>query len=164
MNHALPDLEAPATADPASAADVADFFLAHAARRGQEICNLKLQKLLYYAQGWHLGLFGRPLFPEKFQAWSSGPVIPELYWRWKEFGIGAVPAAACVRAFPPATAEFLNEVTDAYMPFDVWELHWKTRAETPWLAARRGRTDGPGEEEISEAVMSRYFREHAVDL
>ena len=40
---------------------------------------MKLQKLVYYCQAWHLAWEGRALFPEAIQAWASGPVCPELY-------------------------------------------------------------------------------------
>ncbi|WP_340375862.1 type II toxin-antitoxin system antitoxin SocA domain-containing protein [Streptomyces sp. SS7] len=39
---------------------------------------MKLQKLVYYCQAWHLAWEGRALFPEAIQAWASGPV-PEIY-------------------------------------------------------------------------------------
>jgi len=39
----------------------------------------KLQKLCYYAQAWSLVWDEKPLFQEDFQAWSNGPVCPELY-------------------------------------------------------------------------------------
>ena len=47
--------------------DVARFFIDLAKRqndleRGDLMTNLRLQKLLYFAQGWHLARFGRPLF------------------------------------------------------------------------------------------------------
>ena len=160
MNDAPAAVECPETAEPVvSAGDVADFFLTWAAERGEEgVSNLKLQKLLYYAQAWHLGLYGTSLFPEKFQAWASGPVIPELFWRWKEFGIGPVPRPATVPPMMRSTAEFLDEVATAYMPYDVWQLHWKTRAEAPWLNARAGRDDGdPWYDELSEADMAHHF-------
>lgn len=40
---------------------------------------MKLQKLVYYCQAWHLAWEGRALFPEAIHAWASGPVHPELY-------------------------------------------------------------------------------------
>jgi uncharacterized phage-associated protein len=58
---------------------VADYLIALAHERGESVNNLKLQKLLYYAQAWHLALHDEPLFPEKFQAWMTGPVIPAMY-------------------------------------------------------------------------------------
>lgn len=43
------------------------------------ISTMKLQKLLYLAQGWSLAITGRPLFDGGFEAWSSGPVNREIY-------------------------------------------------------------------------------------
>lgn len=43
--------------------------------------RLKLLKLLYYVQGYHLAMFNTPLFREKIQAWTHGPVVSEV-WKW----------------------------------------------------------------------------------
>jgi uncharacterized phage-associated protein len=39
----------------------------------------KLQKLLYYAQGYALALLGRPLFRDRIEAWDHGPVVPGVW-------------------------------------------------------------------------------------
>ncbi|MER0105378.1 Panacea domain-containing protein [Corynebacterium sp. KPL2895] len=41
--------------------------------------KLKLYKLCYFSQGWHLAWTGRPLFQAEFQAWRHGPVSRELH-------------------------------------------------------------------------------------
>lgn len=41
----------------------------------------KLQKLLYYAQGWHLAVTDRRLFAEDLEAWAEGPVIRSVWER-----------------------------------------------------------------------------------
>ena len=52
--------------------DVAQYFLAQMDEdAGDLISNLKLQKLVYYAQGFALALYGRPLFPERIEAWTQ---------------------------------------------------------------------------------------------
>ena len=51
---------------------------------------MKLQKLVYYSHGWHLGIAGRSLINEQVQAWKYGPVIPALYHEFKEFGNSAI--------------------------------------------------------------------------
>ena len=43
------------------------------------LTNLRLQKLLYYAQGVYLAMKGIVLFNDEFVKWSHGPAIPELY-------------------------------------------------------------------------------------
>jgi uncharacterized phage-associated protein len=42
---------------------------------GDVISNLKLQKLLYYAQGFYLAIYGKALFEEDIVAWEHGPVV-----------------------------------------------------------------------------------------
>lgn len=41
--------------------------------------TMKLHKLLYYCQAYCLVTQDRPMFYLDFQAWVSGPVIPELF-------------------------------------------------------------------------------------
>jgi uncharacterized phage-associated protein len=49
-----------------------------------------VQKLLYYAQGHYLAMFGRPLFDDPVQAWSRGPVMKDVYHQLERFGTGNV--------------------------------------------------------------------------
>ena len=55
--------------------DTADFLLIECRERGDILTNLKLQKLLYYAQAWYLVLLNKPLFAEDFQAWAHGHIL-----------------------------------------------------------------------------------------
>src|SRR5260364_350033 len=72
--------------------DVANYFLTLVEEEvGDALSNLKLQKLVYYAQGFHLALFSRPLFENAIEAWTHGPVIPGLYHAYKQYGAGALP-------------------------------------------------------------------------
>ena len=58
------------------AREIAEWFLAWAEDIEADISNLKLQKLLYYAQGHYLARTGVPLFDDVIQAWAHGPVVP----------------------------------------------------------------------------------------
>lgn len=52
--------------------DIADYFLSLCDDdNGDLISNLKIQKLVYYAQGFSLAINDKPLFEEKIQAWST---------------------------------------------------------------------------------------------
>lgn len=53
--------------------------------------NLKLQKLLYYIQGYFLALKNKPCFEEEIEAWAYGPVIPIVYHEFKEYGSNYIP-------------------------------------------------------------------------
>jgi uncharacterized phage-associated protein len=57
------------------------------------LTNSRLQSLLYYAQGWHLGSFDRPLFGERIELGPQGPVIGEAA-RAIEAAVGSDPARA----------------------------------------------------------------------
>lgn len=53
---------------------------------GWQLTNLQLQKLIYLAHMFHLGLFKSPLIEEHFEAWNYGPVQPDLYHKAKVYG------------------------------------------------------------------------------
>ncbi|MEG5233330.1 DUF4065 domain-containing protein, partial [Microcoleus sp. AT9b-C3] len=48
--------------------DIANAFIWLAAQTNVAINAYKLQKLMYYAQAWYLGVYGKPLFDADFQA------------------------------------------------------------------------------------------------
>ena len=57
----------------------------HDIKVGDSITNLKLQKLVYFAQRVSLALNNKALFQEEIQAWKHGSIVPELYTKdfWK---------------------------------------------------------------------------------
>ena len=73
-----------------SSVDVANLFLSWANRDGDLITNLKMQKLLYYAQAWHLVYFKKPLFCDSIKAWSFGPIATDAYYAFKKFGYSPI--------------------------------------------------------------------------
>jgi len=40
---------------------------------------MKLQKLVYYSQAWHLVWDEEPLFSDPIEAWANGPIVRSLY-------------------------------------------------------------------------------------
>ncbi|HEX8905077.1 MAG TPA: type II toxin-antitoxin system antitoxin SocA domain-containing protein [Longimicrobiaceae bacterium] len=141
---------------------VADHLIALAHQRGEPINDMQLQKLLYYAQAWHLALYDEPLFPEKFQAWSTGPVIPDLYWRNDQHGNQPLPLPCAVPELPARTLEFLDELSGRYFGLSMWDLHFMVVREKPYLNARAGvDLHEPCTAEIDEGDMRSYFRELA---
>lgn len=74
-----------------TAQDVANYFLQKASKDKELISNLKLQKLIYYSQGLHLVIYNKPLFPEIIEAWTYGPVVRDLYHKYKHLGSQGIP-------------------------------------------------------------------------
>lgn len=69
------------------AIDVANFFIDIANSDPDDcITNLRVNKLLYFAQAWSLVRRGKPLFDEEIQAWKLGPVVPAVYHAFKDYG------------------------------------------------------------------------------
>ncbi len=115
--------------------DIADYFLAKQDEdSGDTISNLKLQKLVYYAQGYYLAIFDKPLFNEEIEAWTHGPVVPELYHRFKEHGATSIPAISDldISKFDDEVQGFLDEVYDVFNQFSGWTLRNMTHEELPW--------------------------------
>lgn len=69
---------------------VVNSLLRFAKDKGETLSHLKIQKLLYFLNGWNLALYGSPLIDDKFEAWRHGPVIPSLYRQLKKFGSAPV--------------------------------------------------------------------------
>ena len=134
------------------AADIADYFLWLANDTGSFMSNLKLQKLVYYAQAWHLALYDRPLFDEDFQAWVHGPVIPELFQKYQHFGWKPIDQDAHVD-LPGSIVKHLEEVADEYFSCDGYELERMSCTEHPWQRAR----DGLARDQVSENIIEQNW-------
>jgi uncharacterized phage-associated protein len=65
---------------------IANYFLDCAKQSGKKLDPMQLQKLVYFAHGWHLVVGGGALIDEMVEAWRYGPVIPSLYHEFKSFG------------------------------------------------------------------------------
>lgn len=143
--------------------DVASYFIKLANDTGSFISNLKLQKLVYYAQAWFLAIYGEPLFDEEFQAWIHGPVIPDLYARYKEFGWRPIQEDANPD-LPDHISAFLDEVASEYFACDAYELEKMTHLEDPWRIARGNLPpDASSSEIIQKGWMQEYYRNRAAE-
>lgn len=65
---------------------IANYIIEYSNQNGYEINNLKLQKLLYFISARALVEDKPPLFNESIEKWRFGPVVPEVYHKYKEFG------------------------------------------------------------------------------
>jgi len=143
---------------PYTAGKIAQWFAAWAATEDEELSNLKIQKLLYYAQGYHLALRGTPLFNDQLQAWSHGPVVPTVYRQYKNFGSQAVPLPPDDEFswddIDPETTDLLIEVWDDYGGYSAWKLRDMTHTEQPWKSSF---SDDEAYAVISRSSMKRFF-------
>lgn len=137
------------------AIDVADYILqAHGA-----MSAMKLQKLVYYAQAWHLVWEDKELFSEDIQAWANGPVVPDLYDRHHgSFSLSPGFFKGDTSRLSPKSKDVIDRVLKFYGDKDAQWLSDLTHMEAPWKNARVGLADGErGDHIISTASMMEYY-------
>ena len=140
-----------------SALDIAKWFLnINGAQMNFEdseyITNLKLQKLLYYAQGYYLARKNDPLFKEDFIAWEHGPVIRKVYDEYKKNGAKGIEYNEDFNiSIDRETEIILNEVYEKFGQFSAWKLRDMTHQEMPWRTTTRN-------DIISKEKIKEYFK------
>lgn len=145
-----------------SAFDVA-YHLIHLAGSGKEsdpLTNLRLQKLLYYVQGWALAALGRPMFEERIEAWTNGPVVKRVYQHFKEHGRELISPeqAPTPDGVGDEDRAFIKAVWEAYKRHSATALVAMTHEEEPWRAAREGlESEVHSEEEIAHDALRQWF-------
>lgn len=139
----------------ATAKDVANVFLKLSQPEvGDVITNLKIQKLVYYAQGFHLALYGKTFFNEDIVNWEHGPVVVDLYHDFKSFGQNPIPIPEediPEDLFSSEQMELLEEISQVYGQFSAWKLRNMTHEERPWKETSRG-------DVIPLGLMEEYFK------
>lgn len=142
--------------------DAADYFISKVdTDAGENITHLKLQKLLYYAQAWHLALYDEPLFDNEFQAWVHGPVCPEVFQKYRGCSYKPLPYPEDFDAetIDQDHREFLDQIWDLYGRYDAKFLERLTHQELPWRETRKGIPDGMGSNRtIKNSLMRDYYR------
>lgn len=137
--------------------EVADTLIAMAREEGIAISNLKLQKLMYYAQAWNLAFCKKPLFKAKFEAWVHGPVIPELFRRFKEHRWSTI-IVPVTPVKDPELREYLGKILRAYGKYGASQLEQLSHDESPWKDARDGTPpEVPSNAHISDESMKIFY-------
>jgi uncharacterized phage-associated protein len=145
------------------AKEIAKWFLGNIDREaGESITHLKLQKLLYYAQAWTLVLIGPPLFRNPIQAWTHGPVVPDVYYEYNDKGWATIeqPDDATPR-LDEKSEHVLKEILRVYGKFDAKYLEGLTHQELPW---KETRGDLPLEAKCTKEISLETMRDFYTDM
>lgn len=139
-----------------SAFDVAIYIL----EKQGVMSAMKLQKLVYYSQAWSLVWDDRPLFLNRIEAWSNGPVVRDLYnahkgkYQVTSFNFEGYKGSS----LDEEQIDTIETVLDSYGDKSAQWLSDQTHSEKPWLLARRGLSDADrGDHEITLDSMSEYY-------
>lgn len=144
------------------AGTVAEWFLWKSETDGRSITNLKVQKLVYYAQAWHLALVIEPLFQDEIEAWVHGPVVPDLYFKYRSYGWNPIATIPADSPFTDAEADIVDHLEDVwsvYGGYDARYLEALTHKEPPWQIAREGIDDRDRSSAvITHESMRQYYQ------
>jgi uncharacterized phage-associated protein len=104
---------------------------------GDLITNLKLQKLLYYAQAFYMvENNGEPLFSDDIEAWKYGPVVRTVYDKYKIFEYSFIITEVEDLSFLNDKLErFLGEFLSDFMDYSAYCLAVMIRRDAPWKDA-----------------------------
>ena len=146
--------------------EVARFLVHLAAEGGEEpdfLSHLRLQKLLYYVQGWSLAMRGRPMFPDRIEAWAHGPVVRDVYRRFADKGRRAIMPDDFEDQgefeLNAEDRELIGSIWDVLKDHSAFSLRKMTHDEPPWADAHAGYGAADRcEVEITQDAMRDYFK------
>lgn len=118
--------------------------------------NMKIQKLVYIAHGFTLGMLHEPLLRNHVHAFQHGPVIPVLYDKLKVFGSAPVPGPVGIYSDEPSAAflGLIKRVWNKYGQLSAFQLRNITHKEgTPWSITWKQTPYGV----IDNDIIERYY-------
>ena len=136
---------------------IANFILYDAERK---LTPLQLNKLIYFSHGWMLGLYDKPLITEQVEAWKYGPVIPSIYYLFKNNGREPINFIEYFD-YPYANLnaqeiDIIRQVIDAYGDLSGEKLIELTHEKgTPWSKYYNGSNENVI---IPNKAIKKYFK------
>lgn len=136
---------------------VANKFLNLAHQEGLQLTNMQLQKLVFFAHGYHMAIEGDPLYSDETKAWPFGPVIPNLYKHLQKYGRSSVTAQLPTsETLDDDQISVIDAVWDAYKEYDAWRLSdISHRKGSPWEQTWSKNNFG----HIDSEIIRRYYCE-----
>ena len=159
--------------------DMARYLGLSLLSKGLSVSPLKLQKILYYTQAWHMVFFGREstLFEEKPEAWVNGPVYKDIYYEYKDkvpFMCDHLNISHFDTDNPERTmmelaekmqldneeTELIDSIVTLYGAMSQNKLIFLTHSEKPWVEKREGlKPFERSSEELSFDTMYQYYKD-----
>lgn len=96
--------------------------------------EMKMHKLMYFAQRESLMYEKNPLFGEDFYGWKYGPVLKSVRSEYKK----SSPFTADFGEVSQSTQKLLKSVMERYGKLSSWKLSSLSHGELSWKIARKG--------------------------
>lgn len=119
--------------------DVSQYiYMEYKSQSGEAIDEMKLHKLLYFAQRECLAITGSPLFDEVFEGWKYGPVSKEVRMYYTPDGMHCKG----LRKISAQAAYIVKNVVLQYGALASWKLSDISHNEISWRNSRKGLAEG----------------------
>ncbi len=119
---------------------------------------LKLQKLIYLAQGFSYVFNDECLFNEDLEAWVHGPVNREIYFNYCDYAYRPIVIKYQITNLSSKSLKVLEYVRDTYGKYDSKYLEELTHNQYPWQFAREGLDpDERDNKIIPKEIIAEYF-------
>ena len=116
--------------------NISNYIIKYCMEKEYKITNLRLQKILYYVQGYFFKAYDQPAFLEEIVAWPYGPVVPEAYYNFCSFGRDDLCLYENIEydfsSISKEEKKYINTIVDICSSISVTELVNKTHSEEPW--------------------------------
>lgn len=143
-----------------TATNIAKYIINFCRERNELLTNLKLQKLLYYVQGYTMALFDKEAFNENIEAWTYGPVVKEVYNEFSIYGGLEINNQYDNISVTPELEALIKLVCILKMDVPAWSLVKETHKEEPWKLTKE--VYGLGNV-IPKEFIKKYFKKNKVD-
>lgn len=115
------------------------------------ITNLKLQKILYYVQGYALRFLDSVAFEEDIYHWSYGPVVLDVYYEFNKFGSSNIVLDNYDEInISRKLKNVINAVVMKCFDDSAYTLVKKTHEEAPWKSTQKN-------DIITKHLIGSYF-------
>lgn len=152
---------------------IANFLLQEFDSRDHALTNMKINKLLYFIQGWGYARLNRKIIRNHFVAWEYGPVVRSVFDAFKHFGSEPITEPAKFLNYETGYLEFIacdtideeslrliRKVIPYYIVKSTSELVRLTHCPGgPWDAVRTASSNRQTMfDRIPDEFISRYFK------
>lgn len=114
------------------------FFEMYKELTGEVVDEMKLHKLLYFAQRESLAITNTPLFKENFEGWKYGPVCKEVRNCYTKDGMYGTD----IEEISTESMYIANNILEQYGAYESWKLSQLSHKEISWINSREGLSDG----------------------
>lgn len=140
-----------------TALEVAKYTINKCIELGRPISNLQLQKILYYIQGEYMKKnHGEVLFNESIEAWQYGPVVPDVYYKYKMYSASRIIDKQEEIEITASNKPIIDEVIENKSLLRASRLVQDTHEESPWKTAYKR---GSGTTILKEEMKEFFFGE-----